>query len=258
MPGRGQRRDAGSSVSVRKPWQMLLSLSLYLTVHLRAAPPCDSLGSWREKAENCDCCSSGVHFGEGWREPRNSKPGVNSYLSLGSDFLQVFSSASLYQYYVKRQAEEQGCAVPHVKALGSPLREVNSFYCCFLSLFTSTLEGYYVDDALQGQGIYTYEDGVVLHGTYVDGELNGPAQEYDSDGRLIFKGQYKDNIRHGVCWIYYPVSLTTCTLRCRLLPLWTFLFSPAGINFHHHPAIQKSTHKSPGGRSVNLDNPTYS
>uniref|UniRef100_A0A8C6EUI2 Histone-lysine N-methyltransferase SETD7 n=1 Tax=Marmota marmota marmota TaxID=9994 RepID=A0A8C6EUI2_MARMA len=71
----------------------------------------------------------------------------------------------------------------------------------------STLEGYYVDDALQGQGVYTYEDGGVLQGTYVDGELNGPAQEYDTDGRLIFKGQYKDNIRHGVCWIYYPVSL---------------------------------------------------
>ncbi|XP_069832947.1 histone-lysine N-methyltransferase SETD7 isoform X2 [Dendropsophus ebraccatus] len=68
----------------------------------------------------------------------------------------------------------------------------------------STLEGFYVDDALQGQGVYTYEDGGVLHGTYVDGELNGPAQEHDADGRLIFKGQYKDNIRHGVCWIYYP------------------------------------------------------
>uniref|UniRef100_A0A8D1M903 Histone-lysine N-methyltransferase SETD7 n=1 Tax=Sus scrofa TaxID=9823 RepID=A0A8D1M903_PIG len=68
----------------------------------------------------------------------------------------------------------------------------------------STLEGYYVDDALQGQGVYTYEDGGVLQGMYVDGELNGPAQEYDTDGRLIFKGQYKDNIRHGVCWIYYP------------------------------------------------------
>uniref|UniRef100_G3VCI9 Histone-lysine N-methyltransferase SETD7 n=1 Tax=Sarcophilus harrisii TaxID=9305 RepID=G3VCI9_SARHA len=68
----------------------------------------------------------------------------------------------------------------------------------------STLEGYYVDDALQGQGVYTYEDGGVLKGTYADGELNGPAQEYDSDGRLIFKGQYKDNIRHGICWIYYP------------------------------------------------------
>lgn len=69
-----------------------------------------------------------------------------------------------------------------------------------------------MDDALQGQGIYTYEDGGVLHGTYVDGELNGPAQEYDSDGRLIFKGRYKDNIRHGVCWIYYPVSLLSCLL----------------------------------------------
>ncbi|XP_036170548.1 histone-lysine N-methyltransferase SETD7 isoform X1 [Myotis myotis] len=68
----------------------------------------------------------------------------------------------------------------------------------------STLEGYYVDDALQGQGVYTYEDGGVLQGTYVDGELNGLAQEYDTDGRLIFKGQYKDNIRHGLCWIYFP------------------------------------------------------
>lgn len=77
----------------------------------------------------------------------------------------------------------------------------------YLFLFTSTLEGYYVDDALQGQGVYTYEDGGALHGTYVDGELNGPAQEYDADARLIFKGQYKDNIRHGICWIYYPVSL---------------------------------------------------
>ncbi|CAH2301028.1 histone-lysine N-methyltransferase SETD7 [Pelobates cultripes] len=67
----------------------------------------------------------------------------------------------------------------------------------------STLEGFYVDDALQGLGIYTYEDGGALHGTYVDGELNGPAQEYDPDGKLIFKGQYKDNIRHGICWIYY-------------------------------------------------------
>ncbi|XP_068135738.1 histone-lysine N-methyltransferase SETD7 [Hyperolius riggenbachi] len=68
----------------------------------------------------------------------------------------------------------------------------------------SALEGFYVDDALQGKGVYTYEDGGALHGTYVDGELNGPAQEFDSDGRLIFKGQYKDNIRHGICWIYYP------------------------------------------------------
>lgn len=140
--------------------------------------------------------------------------------------------------------------MPLAKAVSSHLREWIVFHCCFLSLFTSTLEGYYVDDALQGQGIYTYEDGVVLHGTYVDGELNGPAQEYDSDGRLIFKGQYKDNIRHGVCWIYYPVSSTTCCLHCRIVPLGSFLFSPAETNIHRDPVIQKSTHKNLGGRSV--------
>ncbi|KAM6999665.1 histone-lysine N-methyltransferase SETD7 isoform 2-T2 [Tautogolabrus adspersus] len=68
----------------------------------------------------------------------------------------------------------------------------------------STLEGFYVDDALQGQGVYKYEEGGVLHGTYVDGELNGPAQEFNGDGRLVFKGQYKDNNRCGECQVYYP------------------------------------------------------
>uniref|UniRef100_A0A8C5P8F4 Histone-lysine N-methyltransferase SETD7 n=1 Tax=Leptobrachium leishanense TaxID=445787 RepID=A0A8C5P8F4_9ANUR len=67
----------------------------------------------------------------------------------------------------------------------------------------STLEGFYVDDALQGLGVYTYEDGGALHGNYIDGELNGLSQEFDPDGKLIFKGQYKDNIRNGVCWIYH-------------------------------------------------------
>ncbi|KAM3612496.1 uncharacterized protein V6R79_009175 [Siganus canaliculatus] len=67
----------------------------------------------------------------------------------------------------------------------------------------STLEGSYVDDALQGHGTYTYEDGGVLRGMYVDGELNGSAQEFDGEGRLMFKGQYKDDRRHGECWIYH-------------------------------------------------------
>lgn len=62
-----------------------------------------------------------------------------------------------------------------------------------------------MDDALQGQGIYTYEDGGALHGTYVDGELNGPAQEFNPDSQPVFRGQYKDNIRCGMCWVYYPV-----------------------------------------------------
>lgn len=107
----------------------------------------------------------------------------------------------------------------YVEVLGSPLRGEQFSTAVFFHSSISTLEGYYVDDALQGQGIYTYEDGVVLHGTYVDGELNGPAQEYDGDGRLIFKGQYKDNIRHGICWIYYPVNLTTCSPYCRIMYL---------------------------------------
>lgn len=73
-----------------------------------------------------------------------------------------------------------------------------------------------MDDVLQGQGVYTYEDGGVLYGTYVDGELNGPAQEFDPEGRLIFKGQYKDNIHYGICWIYYPVRFTVCSCNpCR-------------------------------------------
>lgn len=65
-----------------------------------------------------------------------------------------------------------------------------------------------MDDVLQRQGVYSYEDGGVMHGTYVDGELNGPAQELDRDGHLVFKGQYKDNIRCGEYWAYYPVSQT--------------------------------------------------
>lgn len=54
--------------------------------------------------------------------------------------------------------------------------------------------------------MYTYEEGGILYGTYVDGELNGLAQEFDGEGRLVFKGQYKDNNRCGECWVYYPVS----------------------------------------------------
>lgn len=85
---------------------------------------------------------------------------------------------------------------------------VSQLDCCVLSSspLLSTLEGHYVDDALQGQGVYTYEDGGVLHGTYVDGELNGPAQEFDGEGHLVFKGQYKENNRCGECWVCYSVS----------------------------------------------------
>lgn len=94
-----------------------------------------------------------------------------------------------------------------------------SFTAHSLSPLHSTLEGFYVDDALQGQGLYTYEDGGVLHGTYVDGELTGPAQEMDGEGRLVFKGQYKDNSRCGECWVYYPVSQLSAY--CSTLTVYT-------------------------------------
>lgn len=94
------------------------------------------------------------------------------------------------------------CVIIHVSSQNSP----SSFL--FLPALNSTLEGHYVDDALHGQGVYTYEDGAVLYGTYVDGELNGPAQEFDGAGRLMFKGQYRDNSRCGECSVYYPVSHT--------------------------------------------------
>ncbi|CAF91934.1 unnamed protein product, partial [Tetraodon nigroviridis] len=70
--------------------------------------------------------------------------------------------------------------------------------------FHSTLEGFFVEDALQGQGTYTNNDGGILYGTYFDGELNGPAQEFDGDGCLVFRGQYKNNSRCGECWFYHP------------------------------------------------------
>lgn len=63
-----------------------------------------------------------------------------------------------------------------------------------------------MEDALQGQGIYINEDGGILYGTYVDGELNGPAQEFDGEGCLVFRGQYKENNRCGECWLFNPVS----------------------------------------------------
>ncbi|XP_061408422.1 histone-lysine N-methyltransferase SETD7 isoform X1 [Lethenteron reissneri] len=67
----------------------------------------------------------------------------------------------------------------------------------------STLEGHYVEDVLQGQAVYTAEDGSTVHGTYVDGELHGSAREYDPEGRITFRGQYRDNLRCGLCWIYF-------------------------------------------------------
>uniref|UniRef100_A0A8C4R5A3 Histone-lysine N-methyltransferase SETD7 n=1 Tax=Eptatretus burgeri TaxID=7764 RepID=A0A8C4R5A3_EPTBU len=68
----------------------------------------------------------------------------------------------------------------------------------------STLHGNFVDDALQGKAFYTNEDGSTIHGTYSDGQLHGYAEEHDPDGRLTFSGHYQNNVRCGLCWIYFP------------------------------------------------------
>eukprot|EP00051_Salpingoeca_urceolata_P004935 m.68995 g.68995 ORF g.68995 m.68995 type:complete len:506 (+) comp13945_c0_seq2:97-1614(+) len=43
-----------------------------------------------------------------------------------------------------------------------------------------------------------------LEGTYEDGLLNGPAVERAADGSLLFRGQYRDNVRCGRCSFYMP------------------------------------------------------
>jgi len=66
----------------------------------------------------------------------------------------------------------------------------------------SSLAGHFIDDELQGKGVYKHEDGRKTVGHYMDGMLNGYTEEYDENGELIFKGNYVDNVRHGVCHIY--------------------------------------------------------
>jgi histone-lysine N-methyltransferase SETD7 len=41
-----------------------------------------------------------------------------------------------------------------------------------------------------------------VEGQYVDGELHGPAHEFNSYGQLVFKGCYKHNVRYGLCCLY--------------------------------------------------------
>lgn len=97
--------------------------------------------------------------------------------------------------------------------------------------------------------MYTYEDGGVLHGTYVDGELNGPAQEFDGEGRLVFKGQYKDNTRCGECWVYYPVSQLSA--HCNTLVMFTCMKHPQGyISTSTSEAIFRSIYTEQSGCSA--------
>jgi len=74
---------------------------------------------------------------------------------------------------------------------------------CFYFSDGSTLSGTFQDGCLHGTGHYLFEDGSSMVGTYENGELNGPSKEYDGNGKMTFMGQYKNNVRCGLCHFYF-------------------------------------------------------
>ena len=59
------------------------------------------------------------------------------------------------------------------------------------------LEGTFITNYIEGEGTYTFPDGIYLKGTYSSGDLNGPCRQYDCRGRVTFDGYYKNNIPSG-------------------------------------------------------------
>ena len=53
--------------------------------------------------------------------------------------------------------------------------------------------GEYRDSKADGQGIYTYANGVKDIGTFKDDTLNGYAVRYDADGTILKQGIWKDD-----------------------------------------------------------------
>ena len=64
-----------------------------------------------------------------------------------------------------------------------------------------------MDDNLEGHGVYLFADGSRMEATFESGLMNGPAQEFDSSGKLMFSGHYTDNVRCGNCWCYKQVRV---------------------------------------------------
>lgn len=56
---------------------------------------------------------------------------------------------------------------------------------------------FFKDDLIEGEG-YLYDNGqVTFKGTWVAGKRCGFGQEFQG-GKLLFKGQYKDDVRNGI------------------------------------------------------------
>ncbi|UZR99901.1 toxin-antitoxin system YwqK family antitoxin [Chondrinema litorale] len=67
------------------------------------------------------------------------------------------------------------------------------------------LEGYFSKGFKSGTWLYYHDNGkLAIEVNYDENELNGIAKEFDSKGRIRAKISYKDNQRHGTCFIYSP------------------------------------------------------
>jgi hypothetical protein len=61
----------------------------------------------------------------------------------------------------------------------------------------STFEGNFLNNRYNGKGTFTYSNGSKYVGDYVNNVMSGYGRFYDSDGKLQYEGQYKDDVRQG-------------------------------------------------------------
>eukprot|EP00762_Andalucia_godoyi_P002265 ANDGO_07544.mRNA.1 Histone-lysine N-methyltransferase SETD7 len=60
------------------------------------------------------------------------------------------------------------------------------------------IQASFVDDVAQGRGELHQSSGIVVIGSFVDGEMTcDDAVEKDEDGRIVYEGGYKSGLRHG-------------------------------------------------------------
>lgn len=68
----------------------------------------------------------------------------------------------------------------------------------------SSLKGIWDKGELNGLVRYDTADGCSMVGMYRDGEFSGPVEEFDEAGELVFRGNYKANVRSGQGQLFSP------------------------------------------------------
>lgn len=61
------------------------------------------------------------------------------------------------------------------------------------------IEGYFIDDELEGKVIMKFDDGSKLETVMCCGETDGAFEKIDASGKLMEKGSYKNGVKHGRC-----------------------------------------------------------